>query len=344
MRNPLDAGVPAGGDAGRHPGHQRRSRARRPRSARRSIRLPRRWAPRSRAGTPPTAAAFFAALALLAGRRRSASAQAVLVGVAVGIAVAVASSRVLLDLHWVSDVIAGLALGWGWFAVCAIAFGGWMLRLGAPVEQAAAAAPASRPRRRCAPEPRRGPSTSTRVCSGWSACRILARLDAEDRHVGPADRPAPSPRSSCRTWARPVAPADAGGRTPASRASARRTAAATGVLVTLTMRRSRGAERISERRADELVHAAAAALQPPQRHLGHVGVVDVAADDRDRGRRRMPVAPRRRRPGAAAPSASNDAGRPASARGRARAGSARRPARPSPPQAPAHTASFHASR
>jgi undecaprenyl-diphosphatase len=54
--------------------------------------------------------------------------------------VAVACSRVLLDLHWVSDVVAGLALGWGWFAVCAVAFGGWLLRLGAPVEEAADAA------------------------------------------------------------------------------------------------------------------------------------------------------------------------------------------------------------
>ena len=32
-------------------------------------------------------------------------------GGAVGLAVAVACSRVLLDLHWVSDVVAGLALG-----------------------------------------------------------------------------------------------------------------------------------------------------------------------------------------------------------------------------------------
>ena len=61
----------------------------------------------------------------------------VLAGAAVGIAVAVACSRVLLDLHWLSDVVAGLALGWGWFAVCAVAFGGWLLRFGAPVEEAA---------------------------------------------------------------------------------------------------------------------------------------------------------------------------------------------------------------
>jgi undecaprenyl-diphosphatase len=58
-----------------------------------------------------------------------------LIGAAAGIAVAVAASRVLLDVHWVSDVIAGLCLGWAWFAICAIAFGGRLLRFGAPAEQ-----------------------------------------------------------------------------------------------------------------------------------------------------------------------------------------------------------------
>ena len=88
-------------------------------------------------GHSSTAAAFFAALALLAGRRRSARVRAALAGVAVAVAVAVACSRVMLDLHWVSDVVAGLALGWGWFAACAIAFGGWLLDFGRPVEAAA---------------------------------------------------------------------------------------------------------------------------------------------------------------------------------------------------------------
>ena len=58
----------------------------------------------------------------------------------------VACSRVLLDLHWLSDVIAGLALGWGWFAVCAVAFGGTILRFGAPVEEAALRPPDARQR------------------------------------------------------------------------------------------------------------------------------------------------------------------------------------------------------
>jgi membrane-associated phospholipid phosphatase len=75
-------------------------------------------------GHSSMAAAFYAAAALLLSRGRSRRMTAALGGIAVTIAVAVASSRVFLDVHWVSDVIAGLALGWAWFAFCAIAFGG----------------------------------------------------------------------------------------------------------------------------------------------------------------------------------------------------------------------------
>ena len=66
--------------------------------------------------------------------------RAALIGLAAGIAVGVAASRVLLDVHWLTDVIAGLALGWAWFAVCSIAFGGRILRFGAGAELAAQAA------------------------------------------------------------------------------------------------------------------------------------------------------------------------------------------------------------
>src|SRR6478609_10948338 len=91
-------------------------------------------------GHSATAAAFFATAALLLGRWRKRPARAVLAGLAVGVAVAVAASRVLLDVHWLSDVMAGLALGWAWFAVCAIAFGGRILRFGVAAETAARAA------------------------------------------------------------------------------------------------------------------------------------------------------------------------------------------------------------
>ena len=91
-------------------------------------------------GHSATAAAFYATAALLIGRSRPRPQRAALIGLAAGIAVAVAASRVLLDVHWLTDVIAGLALGWAWFAVCSIAFGGRILRFGAGAELAARAA------------------------------------------------------------------------------------------------------------------------------------------------------------------------------------------------------------
>jgi undecaprenyl-diphosphatase len=82
------------------------------------------------------AAACFAAFALVLGRGRSRNVQSLLAGAAVFVAIAVAASRVLLGVHWLTDVIGGLALGWAWFALCSIAFGGRLLRLGAPIEAA----------------------------------------------------------------------------------------------------------------------------------------------------------------------------------------------------------------
>jgi membrane-associated phospholipid phosphatase len=81
-------------------------------------------------------AAFFAAAALILVRHESRASRVALAGVAAGFATAIAASRVLLGFHWVSDVVAGLALGWAWFAVCAIAFGGRLLRFGATAEAA----------------------------------------------------------------------------------------------------------------------------------------------------------------------------------------------------------------
>ena len=87
-------------------------------------------------GHTTAAASFYAASALVLGRGRSFRVRTILAGIAVGIAVMVGASRVLLGVHWVSDVVAGLALGWSWFAICSIAFGGRLMRFGAPVEAA----------------------------------------------------------------------------------------------------------------------------------------------------------------------------------------------------------------
>jgi membrane-associated phospholipid phosphatase len=83
------------------------------------------------------AAAFWCAAALLVTRGRTPHQRALIFGVAAGIAAGVACSRVMLGVHWLSDTIAGVLFGWAWFCACSIAFGGRLLRFGAPAEKAA---------------------------------------------------------------------------------------------------------------------------------------------------------------------------------------------------------------
>ena len=89
-------------------------------------------------GHSATAAAFYAAAALIIGRSLTRPVRQVVIAAAVAITVAVAGSRVLLDLHWLSDVVGGLSLGWAWFALCAVIFGGRLLRPTAAADLASA--------------------------------------------------------------------------------------------------------------------------------------------------------------------------------------------------------------
>lgn len=87
-------------------------------------------------GHTAAAAACWAAMAFVAvrhsRRRRTRAFAATLAAV---VAVAVATSRVLLGVHWLSDVVAGALTGWAWFALVTLLFGGRILRFGEPAER-----------------------------------------------------------------------------------------------------------------------------------------------------------------------------------------------------------------
>ena len=150
--------------------------------------------------------------ALLLGRRRPRAARAVLAGGAVGIAVAVAASRVLLDVHWLTDVIGGLALGWAWFALCSIAFGGRLLRFGVVAEVAEQVADPTRPAGERLRSGRRRRSSGRRA----HRRRAMASVDPPSRRDSAARVAASGNRAGGAVVRQPGEPADL----PASRAAA----------------------------------------------------------------------------------------------------------------------------
>lgn len=95
-------------------------------------------------GHAVASAACLAAFALLIGRGRSIRVRAVMAGLAVGLATGIACTRVMLGVHWLTDVLGGLAMGWAWFALCSIAFSGRRLNFGGPAKAAQEAVPPSK--------------------------------------------------------------------------------------------------------------------------------------------------------------------------------------------------------
>ena len=91
-------------------------------------------------GHSTAAAAVLAGVALVVSRRRSPRVRAVIAG-GRRPGRGRGDDRVFLGVHWLTDVMAGLALGWAWFALCSIAFGGRIMRFGAPVIMAESMAP-----------------------------------------------------------------------------------------------------------------------------------------------------------------------------------------------------------
>lgn len=84
-------------------------------------------------GHATAAFACFGAFALVVGLGRGTTTRTVLSSVAAGLAAVVGVSRVLLGVHFLTDVVAGAVLGAAWFTAVTVAFGGRLLRFGAPV-------------------------------------------------------------------------------------------------------------------------------------------------------------------------------------------------------------------
>lgn len=75
-------------------------------------------------GHSTAAAATYLALALVLSAVRPTWNGPLLIATGVGVASAVAASRALLGVHWFSDVLGGLILGWTWCLACA-----WLFRV-----------------------------------------------------------------------------------------------------------------------------------------------------------------------------------------------------------------------
>lgn len=96
-------------------------------------------------GHSAASAAAWAAIMFVLLRHQSRSRRTVGAIAALAVTVAVAASRVLLGVHWVTDVVAGVVTGWAWFTLVTVVFGGRLLVFGLPAEQAAREVSADNP-------------------------------------------------------------------------------------------------------------------------------------------------------------------------------------------------------
>ena len=79
-------------------------------------------------------AAFYLALAVILLSLLTWPRRGWLLMMAVVVPLIVATTRVILGVHYVSDVTAGLLIGWGWTAACTALFTAWRAQEGKPVE------------------------------------------------------------------------------------------------------------------------------------------------------------------------------------------------------------------
>jgi membrane-associated phospholipid phosphatase len=117
-------------------------------------------------GHSATAAAGWAALLLIVERSSPRSARRWLAVAAILVTVTVAASRALLGVHWLTDVIAGAIVGWTWFFLVAVVFGGRILRFGDPAA-------------------RRADGSALRDGNPADATEVCNRPHREQRSVGP---------------------------------------------------------------------------------------------------------------------------------------------------------------
>lgn len=87
-------------------------------------------------GHSAAAAATWAAVALVLTLRSGKVARTGAAVVAAAIAAGVGATRALLGVHWFTDVVAGLSVGFGWFLVCVVVFGGQIMQFGEPQQEA----------------------------------------------------------------------------------------------------------------------------------------------------------------------------------------------------------------